>query len=209
MQTVCARSSFEPLRGETQTGHSSNESQSAMPAAGTTRVTPSGHLNATDEPQRLHQVSSRHNGGRGSMQLGGCVLPKCGWYQPLRFSEDEQAQSHYKTQGQEDDADRLNHEQEFTNSGIMGPRTCRSGSSKNSEAEKDTCSRKWCAGEPLPEVIVSLVPGPWPYAMPKTVRQRSHHYAEEQSEAQGEPRNRLHQSNDTFFAGIVELVQLA
>ena len=66
LRTLRARSSFEPLRGEAQAGHSSHESQPTRPAAGTLRATPPGPLNATDQPQRLQEVSSRHHGDRGS-----------------------------------------------------------------------------------------------------------------------------------------------
>ncbi len=58
---VRARSSFEPHRGEIPTRRSSFESQPAhRPAAGTSRATPPGPRDATDQPQRPPAFSSRH-----------------------------------------------------------------------------------------------------------------------------------------------------
>jgi hypothetical protein len=64
LQVRRARSSFEPHRGEIPAGRSSFDSQTGdrSGSAGTSRATPQGPLDATDHPQRMPEVSSRHFG---------------------------------------------------------------------------------------------------------------------------------------------------
>src|ERR1700686_4500258 len=71
-----ARSSFEPLRGEVPAGACSLESQLARASGRHLRANTQGPLNATNQPQHLPPVSSRHLGARPRRQESPVVT---GW----------------------------------------------------------------------------------------------------------------------------------